>query len=74
MNARFAANLRATRKAAGLTQQGLADACDLQRSYVSRLERGELDPRLTMIVRLADALGVSLTILVEGGDGAFDRL
>jgi transcriptional regulator with XRE-family HTH domain len=66
--ARFAANLRATRKAAGLTQQGLADVCDLQRSYVSRLERGELDPRLTTIVRLADALGVPPTALVEESD------
>ncbi|MDP8943384.1 MAG: helix-turn-helix domain-containing protein [Actinomycetota bacterium] len=63
---RFAANLRARRKRAGLSQEALGDACDLHRTEVSLLERGAREPRLSTIVRLARALGVPPADLLDG--------
>jgi transcriptional regulator with XRE-family HTH domain len=64
----FAANLRRCRRAAGLSQEALGFRARLHRTEISLLERGERDPRLTTIVRLADALGVEPGRLLEGTD------
>jgi transcriptional regulator with XRE-family HTH domain len=62
----FAQNLRAARRRRGLSQEALAAAADLHRTEVSLLERGGREPRLTTIVRLARALGVTpLTLLAK---------
>lgn len=63
---RFARNLRAERLRAGLSQEALADACDLHRTEVSLLERAGREPRLGTIVRLARALGVAPGELLAG--------
>jgi transcriptional regulator with XRE-family HTH domain len=52
----FAANLRSHRERAGLSQEGLAHACDLHRTEISLLERCKRSPRLETIVVLARAL------------------
>lgn len=54
----FAINLRRTRRAAGLSQEQLADRCGLHATEISRLERGVREPRLSTIVRLARALEI----------------
>jgi len=51
-----------------MSQENLADASGLQRTYVSALERGRKDPRVSMIVRLADALDVRPGELLERPD------
>jgi transcriptional regulator with XRE-family HTH domain len=60
----FGARLRAAREAArggeGMTQQALADACDIHRIDVTRYENDKIVPSLAVAWRLADALGVSL--------------
>ena len=38
----------------------------LDRTYVSGVERGERNPTLVNVARLAGALGVELTVLLEG--------
>ena len=64
---RFGTNLRRLRKAAGLTQMELGNACKMQNSSViSRYERGLRDPQLEMIAALAQGLGVQACDLVEG--------
>jgi transcriptional regulator with XRE-family HTH domain len=60
----FAANLRRLRLAAGLTQDGLSDAAQMDAAEISRLERGGRDPQLHTMVRLARGLGVSVATLV----------
>lgn len=52
----FAANLRHHRKQAGLSQEALADICDLHRTEISLLERCKRSPRLETIVILARGL------------------
>jgi len=42
----FALNLRQARYEAGLSQEALADACDLHRTEISLLERCKRSPRL----------------------------
>jgi transcriptional regulator with XRE-family HTH domain len=65
----FAANLRHHRKRLGLTQEALADACDLHRTEISLLERRKRSPRLETIVALASALGLASTCELLRGVG-----
>jgi transcriptional regulator with XRE-family HTH domain len=52
----FAENLRRQRARAGLSQEALADACNLHRTEISLLERSKRSPRLETIVILAHGL------------------
>ena len=55
----FAANLRARRQQAGLSQEQLADRAGFHPTEISRLERAVREPRLGTIVRLARGLDLS---------------
>jgi transcriptional regulator with XRE-family HTH domain len=66
VRSQFAANLREQRERAGLSQEALADACDLHRTEISLLERRKRSPRLETIVILARGLGISASELIEG--------
>jgi transcriptional regulator with XRE-family HTH domain len=50
--------LRRARDAAGMTQQALAEATDLDRNYVSLIERNRRLPSLKVFVDICAALGV----------------
>lgn len=60
---RFGQSLRKARLAAGLTQEELADRADLDRSYIGGVERGERNPTLVVIEKIAEGLGVPLVEL-----------
>jgi transcriptional regulator with XRE-family HTH domain len=64
-HAAFGAQVRAVRLRHGLSQDDLAARSGLHRTYVGGIERGERNPSLTNITRLADALGVSVAELVR---------
>lgn len=57
--AQFAENMRRLRLAAGLTQERLSEAAQMDAAEISRLERGGRDPQLHTIVRVARGLGVT---------------
>lgn len=63
---RFAVNLRRAREAAGVSQEELAERCEIHRTEVSLLERGGREPRLGMLVKLATALGTTPEALCAG--------
>ncbi|MGN6255487.1 MAG: helix-turn-helix domain-containing protein [Solirubrobacterales bacterium] len=63
---RFAVNLRLARQAAGISQEELADRCELHRTEVSLLERGGREPRLGTMVKLATSLGTTPEALCTG--------
>ena len=68
---RFGQQLQRLRTRRGLTQEQLAVKAGLVRVYVTKLEQGGHDPTLTMLVRLAKALRVSVTgLLGESGSAS----
>lgn len=58
--ARFAAALSRLRESAGWSRYALAKHLRVSEIGLARLERGARDPQLTTLLKLADALGVSL--------------
>jgi len=64
----FAANVRRLRKQhrPPLSQGELADAANLHRTEVGRIENGAVEPRLMVLHVLADTLGVSFDDLIAG--------
>ena len=55
---RFGDRVRELRERMGLSQEALASAADLDRTYVGSVERGERNISLINIHRIARALGV----------------
>ena len=54
----FAANLRRFRHKKGISQEELAYTADVNRTYISKLEKGMNYPGLEIIGKLAEVLGV----------------
>ena len=63
---KFGAFITQLRKEKGLTQQELADRLFLSNKAVSKWERGQSLPDITLLNPLADILGVSVTELLKG--------
>lgn len=62
----FSEVLRGVRKEREMSQEELADACRLDRTYISLLERADRQPTLTTLLLLAAALGTTASaFLVE---------
>ncbi len=66
---RFGAAVRAQREARGLSQEELGFEADLDRTYVSGVERGVRNPTVVTIFALARALRVKPSRLVTVADG-----
>lgn len=62
---RFGQRVRELRTAQGYSQEEFAYACELDRSYMGGIERGERNVALRNIERIAVTLGVSLSELME---------
>jgi transcriptional regulator with XRE-family HTH domain len=59
----FGAAVRRIRLKKAISQERLAEVADLDRSYVGAVERGERNPSLIVIKKIAVALGVKLSTL-----------
>lgn len=60
----LAHNIRTRRKALGLSQESLALEANINRTFVSQIERSIGNPSLQILCRLADRLGVSCDVLL----------
>ena len=60
---KFGRNLCAERNRKSLSQEGLGSLVNKEGSYISRIERGEINPTLTTIVDLLNALEISFESL-----------
>ena len=58
--------VRSIRAKRGISQEQLADLAELDRTYISGVERGIRNISLLNIVRIADALEVSPSELLKG--------
>lgn len=63
---RLAANVKALRAKQGLTQEQVAHTVGLSLSDVGRIERGERDPGVRVLAKLARGLSATVEDLVRG--------
>lgn len=61
----LAQNLKEARLRAGVSQEALALAADVDRTYVSQIERAVSNPSVSVIVKLATALAIDIEELVK---------
>ena len=61
----FAANVRRLRTERGLSQEDLAEAAGVHRTYIGMLERGEKNVTIYNIERIARALQVKASSLLD---------
>ncbi len=54
------------RHRAGLTQEQLAEECNLSVSYINRVENGHKRPSLDVLITIADTLGITMNNLLSG--------
>lgn len=59
----LAKNVKKYRRAKGFSQEELAFEADIDRTYVSQIERCLINPSLLVLCKLGAALGISLTQL-----------
>ena len=62
----FGTRIRALRKDLAMSQEELGEVAGLHRTYIGHLERGEVNPSLINILRVAKALKVDPSNLVSG--------
>ena len=62
---RFGARIRKMRKDRGFSQETFAAHCELDRTYMGGIERGERNVALRNIERIAGALGISISELMK---------
>lgn len=61
----FARNLRSARQAKGLSQEELAHRADIDRTYISSLERSVYNASIDVVDRLATVLGIEACELLK---------
>jgi transcriptional regulator with XRE-family HTH domain len=62
---RVGLNLQRLRREKGLSQEELADLASIHQTYLSGVERGKRNPTITVLQRIAKALGVDIQDLVQ---------
>jgi transcriptional regulator with XRE-family HTH domain len=59
-------NIRTNRKRVGITQEALADRCDMHTVEIGRAERGLRDLRVSTVVKIAHGLEIPPCELLRG--------
>ena len=63
---RFGQSLRQRRQKLGVSQEAFADMCQLDRTYIGGIERGERNVALVNIAKIAKTLRISISELFRG--------
>ena len=58
INERFGKRIAALRRRQNISQEELAFRCDIHRTYIGALERGEKSPTIITVEKLARGLGI----------------
>lgn len=56
--------IRAEREKLGLSQEDFAELCDLHRTYIGQLERGEKNVSFSNVLRVAKAVRLKPSVLL----------
>lgn len=64
----FGRNVARLRDEKGFSQDKLAEKADLDRTYLSGIERGVRNPGIKVVIKVARALGVTVDQLCKGVD------
>mgnify|MGYP001089562171 CR=1 FL=1 len=62
---KFAEKLKKLRKERGLSQEALALLCDIDRTYIGRIENMKRNPSLEILNKIAKGLGIKLIELLD---------
>ena len=65
ISAIFGQVLREQRMVRGFSQEGLALRADIDRAFLSQMERGVRQPSITTLIKLSWALGVQPSVLIR---------
>lgn len=57
--------IRELRRASGISQEAFAASCSLHRTYIGGIERGERNVSFANLLRIADALRVRPSVLLQ---------
>ena len=60
---RIGARIAELRKSLGMTQEDLAAKCGLQRTTISKIERGRFSVSVDMLSRICGALGARIELI-----------
>ena len=60
--------IRDLRLAQGFSQESFADECNVHRTFMGTVERGESNLSFSNLLKVASALGISLAALLDGID------
>lgn len=58
-------SIKSERLRRGISQEELAEKCDISRNSVSLIETGKINPTIIRVIDIAAALGVSIDALVK---------
>lgn len=61
----LAIEIKVRREQLGITQEDLAGKCELDRPYISLIEVGKKQPTISVLLRLAHGLGLSLGVFMR---------
>ena len=70
----FGKVLRDLRTQVGLTQEQLGLECDLDRTFISLLERGLRQPTLTTLFTLSDKLKIPASMIIKNVEDACQNI
>jgi transcriptional regulator with XRE-family HTH domain len=62
--------LRECRQGKGLSQEQLAEAAGLDRSFVSLVERGIQSPNIVILLKMAEVLGIPAADMIAKAEAA----
>lgn len=61
----FGSELQSKRKVMGISQEELADRAKVHRTYMGRIERGESNPPVYTVFKIAKALGTKISLALN---------
>lgn len=60
------ARIRELRSARGWSQEAYADICEIHRSHMGEIERGEVDVAISTLAKLAKGLDMTVSAILKG--------